>query len=167
MVPLGTIARDVWRPYRAGEDVWARDFARRFWSAGESQGEVVCLKTDLGRDFSPDNFRLRFSAIYRCNQRIYSPRHIKGEPVQWERISAAWPLWCVEYKAPLFRYEKRAFDAWLQQMRSRYELVGRQTFPMHMGRTPGNPKDDYVEVYEFIPRAELAGRNTTASGGVK
>jgi len=167
MVAVGSIARDLWRPCRASEDVWARDFARRFWTTSESQGEVACLKTDLGQDFSPDNFHLRFSAIYRCNQRIYSPRHARGEPVRWERICSAWPLRCVEYKAPLFRYEKQAFDAWLEHMRSRYELVSRETFPMHMGRTSGNPEDDYVEVYEFIPRAELAGRNATAAGEVK
>jgi len=167
LVALGSIARDLWRPHRAGEDVRARDFARRFWTTNESQGEVACLKTDLGLDFSPDNFHLRFSAMYRCNLRICSPRHIRGEPLRWDRISADWPLRCVEYKAPLFRYEREAFDAWLRRMRLHYELVGRQTFSMQMGRTPGNPREDYVEVYEFIPRAELAGRRAAAAGEVK
>jgi len=167
LVAVGSIARDLWRPFRAGEDVRARDFARRFWTTNESQGEVACLKTDLGLDFSPDNFHLRFSAMYRCNLRICSPRHIRGEPLRWDRVSTEWPLRCVEYKAPLFRYEKEAFNVWLHHMRLRYELVGRQTFSMHMGRTPGNPRDDYVEVYEFIPRAELAGRKPAAVGEVK
>jgi hypothetical protein len=167
ILPLGSIARDVWRPYRAYEDVWTRDFARWFWSSGQSQGEVACLKTDLGRDFSPDNFRLRFSAIYRCNQRIYSPRHVRGEPVRWDRVSATWPLCCVEFKSPLFRYEGQAFGAWLEGMRSRYELVGRQKFPMCMGKTAGDQEGDFVEVYQFIPRPELAARSAATVNEVK
>lgn len=158
VLPIGSAVRDACRPYRAYEDVWTRDFARWFWPTSESQGEVACLKTDLGRDFSPDNFRLRFSAVYLCNQRIYSPRHARGEPVRWDRVSAAWPLCCVEYKSSLFRYEKHAFEAWLDGMRSRYDLVDRQTFPMAMGKDAGPQDADSIEVYRFVPKADLAGR---------
>jgi hypothetical protein len=154
VLPVGSAVRDVCRPYRAYEDVWTRDFARWFWPNNESQSEVACLKTDLGRGFSPDNFRLRFSAVYLCNQKIYSPRHMRGEPVRWDRVSGAWPLCCIEYKSPLFRYEMHAFEAWLDAMRSRYDLVGRQKFPMVMGKTAGPQDADYVEVYWFVPRAE-------------
>ena len=73
LVPVGSAVRDLWCPYRAYHDVLARDFARWFWPTGESAAEVACLKTDLAANFQPENYRMRYSAIYLCNQRIYSP----------------------------------------------------------------------------------------------
>jgi len=158
ILPIGSAVRDICRPYRAYEDVWTREFARSFWPAEEARSEVACLKGDLGLDFSPANFQMRFSAIYRCNQRIYSPRHVEGQPVDWQRISADWPLCCVEYKSTIFPYERQASAAWLQKMGRRYQLVDRRTLPMYVGKTSGEHDLDYVEIYRFVPRSELADR---------
>ena len=161
LLPVGSMLRDVRKPYRTDWDVRAREFARWFWASSEERAEVACLKTDLGQDFSPDNFRLRFSAMYLCNQRIYSPRRARGEPLRWDRVGPDRPLYCVEYRSPLFRYEPQTLEAWLETMRSRYALTARRTFPMPAGKGPHNA--DWVEVYEFVPQARVAARTTAGS----
>jgi len=158
MLPIGSAIRDVCRPYRARDDVQARDFARWFWPAYENRGEVACLKSDLVMSFSAENFCTQSSAIYRCNQRIYSPRHAGGNSVDWKRISADWPLWCVEFRSPSFRYEGAASRAWQNRMQSQFELAARKRFVVP-NCEKGRPQDfDYVDVYEFLPRPSLAER---------
>ena len=39
---------------------------------------LKALKTDLGRSFSPETFDFGYSAMYLCNQRLYSARHARG-----------------------------------------------------------------------------------------
>lgn len=150
----GSIVRDFLQPYKSVTVMRARDFARWFWFTAEFEGEVVCLKTDLGLDFSPATYNYGLSCLYLCNQKIYSPRHARGEPPRWERISAEWPLRCVEYRGARQPYDHQAASAWLETMQKRYRLVSRERFPFVNVRRLEQPASefDYVEVYRFVPK---------------
>jgi hypothetical protein len=121
----------------------------------EQQGELVCLKRDLGVEFSPETFRHGFSAMYLCNQRIYSPRHARGESPHWERISADWPLRYVEFHSPMYEYDEPARQRWLTEMQQHYTLVERVQYPFacyDKWETKIRAKD-FVEVYTFVPKS--------------
>lgn len=153
-VGAGSIVRDFLHPAKSATVMRARDFARWFWFTAEFEGEAVCLKTDLGLDFSPATYNYGLSCLYLCNQKIYSPRHARGEPPHWERISAQWPLRCVEYRGARQPYDHQAAAAWLESMQKRYRLVSRERFPFVHIRRPDQPpiEFDYVEVYRFVPK---------------
>lgn len=157
-IGLGSIGRDLVFPAKSPSVMRARDFARWFWFTAEYEGEVACLKTDLGQMFSPGTFKWGLSAVYLCNQRIYSPRHARGEPVAWERVSADRPLRCVEYHTTEHPYDAAAQARWLQAMQTRYLLVGRERYPFAQVRSKGEPARelDYLEVYTFVPRPRVS-----------
>lgn len=164
IVAAVSIARDVAFPAKAATDMRFRDFARWFWFDMAHDGELVCLKSDLGKDFSPDTFQHGFSAMYLCNQRIYSPRHARVEPPQWDSVSADWPLRCVQFKSSLYEYDSLAFDKWLQSMETRYELVARDRYPFacYDKRETKIRTMTYVEVYKFVPKADPPKPTVTA-----
>jgi hypothetical protein len=156
VVGLGSMIRDVWRPFKTLSDERARSFARWFWFNAEFAGEAVCLKTDLGLDFAPRTFReLSWSAMYLCNQRIYSPRHQLGAAPQWERIAADWPLRCLLYRDPQFPCDEAALKRWLSEMATQYQLVSRDRypFPRYDERERRLVRVDHVEIFTFIPVA--------------
>src|SRR5262249_31178028 len=53
LVGGATIARDLAGPYKNVSDQRMRAFAEWFWYNAEHDGEVACVKTDLGQVFSP------------------------------------------------------------------------------------------------------------------
>lgn len=150
----GSIIRDFVQPAKSATVMRARDFARWFWFTAEFEGEAVCLKTDLGLDFSPATYNYGLSCLYLCNQKIYSPRHARGEPPRWERVSAQWPLRCVEYRGARQPYDHQAARAWLESMQKHYRLVSRERFAfVNVRRLEQLPTEfDYVEVYRFVPK---------------
>jgi hypothetical protein len=155
IIPLGVIVRDFATPHKSLTDQRYRDFARWFWQSAEFAGEAVCLQTDLGLEFAPGTFHeLGWSAMYLCNQRIYSPRHAAGDPPHWERVSADWPLRCVQYRAEVYRYDRAAFDRWLRSMENRYRLVSRDTFPfpVYDQKQRNLLCRDSVDIFKFVPR---------------
>jgi len=155
LIAAGTIARDFTSPFKSRTDQRYRDFARWFWFNMEFSGEAVCLKSDLGEEFAPGTFHdLGWSAMYLCNQRIYSPRHARGEAPRFDRVSDEWPLRCVEFKAEVYRYDQAAFERWLAAMQSRWDLVARDTFPFPCYDQRGRNVlcVDAVEVYKFVPK---------------
>ncbi len=160
-IGAGCAARDLARPAKTLDLLRTRDFARWFWHMAEFEGEVACLKTDLGLAFSPLTFDQGISALYLCNQRIYSPRHARGAPLRWDRISADRPLRCVEYVSGWFPPDERARSEWLARMQSRYELVACDRYSFPYGQRAGGPPHelDFVEVYKFVPREPLAARD--------
>lgn len=168
-----TSIRDLSGPYKNISDERARAFAEWFWYNNEHDSEVVCVKTDLGLDFSPDTYReLCYSAEYLCNQRIYSPRRSKGEPIHLERVSATHPLRCVLYRCPSYSFDDQAFHAWLDEMQQTYELVGHETYPeVRLKNTGAIIGVDYLEIYRFVPRVAHdrgpgnAGTDEHATGG--
>lgn len=154
-IPLGTMARDFALPYKSPTDARYRDFARWFWPSMQFGGEAACLQTDLGLEFAPGTFHhLGWSAMYLCNQRIYSPRHRRGAAVDWRRISRQWPLHVVEYRAQVYRYDEAACQAWLDSMSERYQLVSRDTFPSPVFDQRGHHLlcADRLVIYKFFPQ---------------
>lgn len=149
-----TVVRDLAKPYKNVSDERMRAFAEWFWYNAEHDGEVACLKSDLGAVFSPDTYReLSFAAEYLCNQRIYSPRHAAGAPIHWERISAQHPLRCVLYRDPLLPFDEAALQAWLDGMQVHYALDSREKYPLVRVRNSGLPVHvDYLEIFRFVPR---------------
>ena len=98
LVAGGSIAHDLIYPYKSDTTLCARDFARWFWFDVGHDSELVCLETDWKKDLSPGTYTWGWSSLYLCNQRIYSPRHARGEPPHLERVSAARPLRCVLFR---------------------------------------------------------------------
>ncbi|MCZ6792132.1 MAG: glycosyltransferase family 39 protein [Planctomycetota bacterium] len=166
-VGAGSVVRDVARPYKTRSDQRARAFARWFYFNAEDQGEVVCLKADLGTtagelalprlpvdDYCPESDHdLSWEAMYLCNQRIYSPRHSRGEPPDLARVSAERPLWCVHYRVSKFDCDEPLLERWLREMNRRYELVGKMSypFPRYDKRERRRLEVDHVDVYRFVP----------------
>jgi hypothetical protein len=106
-------------------------------------------------EFAPGTFHhLGWSAMYVCNQRIYSPRHQLGKPVDWARIRADSPLHCVEYRAEVYPYDEAEQQAWLDSMSERYVLVSRDEFPSPVYAQRGGILlcRDKLVLYKFIPR---------------
>lgn len=161
-VGVSSIARDVARPYKSESTLRARAFAQWFWFDTQLEGETVCLKTDLHQEFSEQTYReLCWSAVYLCNQRIYSPRHRRGEAPHWERITAQHPLRCVQFVAPSCDYDEAAFRRWMDSMLERYELESQTSLPFAVldKRERDLRGRDYVRVYHFVPKtARLAQR---------
>jgi hypothetical protein len=154
LVGAATIVRDLAGPYKNISDEQQRAFAQWFWDNAESDAEVADVKTDLGRDFSPDTYReLSFAAEHLCNHCIYSPRRSRGEPLHWDRVSASHPLRCVLYRSPRFPFDEEAFESWLREMQETYDLVSRDRFPQIRLKNTGKVLCvDYVEIFKFVPR---------------
>jgi len=155
LLAVGSMARDFWKPGKTLSDLRARDFARWFWLNAEYNAEVACLKTDLNLSFAPQIYQeLNWSAMYLCNQRIYSPRHARKEPLQLDRVAADRPLRCVEYCVPSLESDDAARQLWLDEMCRRYDMVGRETFPFV--RYNKKERDvvcvECLEVYKFVPK---------------
>lgn len=159
LVAVGSMARDVWRPYRTRDFLRARAFARWFWFNKAYDAELVCLKTDLKKDFSPTTWRAHYSAVYLCNQHIYSPRHAAGKPPEWNHVSRERPLRCVQFKSDNFEFDEKAFACWLDEMKTRYDLVGHEKhrFPVHY-KDRELQYNDWIEVYEFVPKRDVASK---------
>jgi hypothetical protein len=155
IIGAGSIVRDVAHPYKTLSDLRNRAFARWFWFNAEFQGESACLTTDFGVEVMPELFiRLNWAAEYFCNQKIYSPRHARGEPLQLERVSADWPLRVAMYRPGKLSFDQAALDAWLEEMNGRLQLVARDSMPVP--RYAKNERRlvtvDYLETFKFVPR---------------
>ena len=101
---------------------------------GPSTSELVSCETDLKTDLSPDKLNCGWSSLYFCNQRIYSPRHARGEKPQLDRVSVDRPLRCVLYRSPKEEQESPPPDPqvrqrWLEKMQADYDLVAHDTYP--------------------------------------
>lgn len=167
LVAIAIMIRDVTHPYKARSDAQARDFARWFWHDAAWNGELVCLKTDLGLCFSPQTYReLGWSATYLCNQRIYSPRHAAGRPPNWSRVSAEWPLRCIQFRAGVWPFDQAAFDRWMAQMQEQFQLVAHDSFPLPRFDKQGRSvlTIDYIDVFKFVPRTSAPAGLTQLPG---
>lgn len=166
---VGTTARDFWFPAKSAAVMRARDFARWFWFTAEFDGEVACMKSDLGLVFGAGEYDRGLSSMYLCNERIYSPRHARGAPLAMDRVNENHPLRCVEYRSTRFPhddYDEAARGRWLARMQTQYDLIGRERFPFLLGER-GNqpPRDlDYLEVYKFGPKKSVAGEGRRTVG---
>jgi hypothetical protein len=154
LIPIGSALRDVATAGKTPSDVRARAFARWFWFEEARQAELVCLKTDWHLDLAPNAFDYGYSALYLCNQRIYSARHRRGAAPQLERTSVQRPLRCVLYHSTCYPPDRQALDAWLDKMKPQWRLIARRSYPLtHADRKDWPILDQAtLEVFEFAPR---------------
>ncbi len=148
---VGTMLRDVARPARSENDLRARAFAQWFWVAKACDAELVCARTDLQLPFTHNPLLEGDEAIYYCNQRIYSPRHARGLPPQWDRLSPTWPLRCAWFRVPWLPLDQEALDRWLAEMQTQYRLVRRESYPLPVFNKRGLESANSVEVFDFVP----------------
>jgi hypothetical protein len=152
LVGAGGVVRDLANPYKTLSDQRARSFAQWFWFCAEHEGEAVCLHTDLREDFDSKSFQeLSWSAMYLCNQRIYSPRHAAGLPPRLDEITPDRPLRCLLYHDPNHPCNEEKLAAWLDDMQGRYQLSGREyfAFPRYDKRERTPITVDHVEIFRF------------------
>lgn len=158
VLAAGLLFRDLSHPYKSSTTLRAREFARWFWPGLAANSELVCAHTDLKEDLSPGTYDYGWSCLYLCNQRIYSPRHVRGKEPQWDRVSADRPLRCVVYRSTAFERSARPLDEWVGRMQGRYQLISRDTFPFAVyDKWEGEHRTtDFIEVFKFVPRKEVA-----------
>jgi len=146
---MSSLARDLVHPYKTIYDLQAREFARWFWAENARDAELVCVKRDLGEIFTPMMWEFDRSAVYQCNQAIYSRRHKSGHAPELDAISSQHPLRCVLYNEnPV---ENPKFVAWLDEMQSTYQLREVRQFEVNSEADRPGYVDTYV-VYEFVPK---------------
>jgi hypothetical protein len=140
-------------PWKSVSDENSRSFARSFWTESARDSELVCVKADLGLGFSQRNWTLFRSALYLCNQRIYSPRHRAGAGVNWNLVSAHRPLRCILYNER--PEDNPACSAWLVEMTEQFELSNRRSFVINESshRDDGTDVEDRYTVFDFVPRS--------------
>jgi hypothetical protein len=160
------IVRDLAYPYKSGTTLRAREFARWFWFDLAHNSELVCTKSDLKEDLSPGTFEWGWSSLYVCNQRIYSPRHVRGESPHLDRVSTDHPLRCVLFRSSTEERGTAALEHWLTGMQTQYELVGRDRypFPIYDKHERGPKQTDVVEVFKFVPKQDGQGEARAAGG---
>jgi hypothetical protein len=159
LLGAGSWLRDVTQPYKSATTLRAREFAQWFWFEMSHDSELVSCETDLKTDLSPDKLYCGWSSLYFCNQRIYSPRHARGEQPQLQRVSVERPLRCVLYRSPKEEQESPSPDPqlrerWLERMQADYDLADHDTYPFAAYDKADRRKisDDYVEVFKFVPK---------------
>ncbi|MFZ5830015.1 MAG: hypothetical protein ACOY3P_08000 [Planctomycetota bacterium] len=151
---IASVARDVTHPFKSVTTLRAREFARWFWPSLGHNGELVCLETDWRADLSPGTYNWGWSALYLCNQRIYSPRHAAGLPPQLEAVSAEHPLRCVLYRSSTEERPNGGLERWLAEMQESYTFVSREQYPflVHDKRGRELRGVDTIEVFKFVPK---------------
>jgi 4-amino-4-deoxy-L-arabinose transferase-like glycosyltransferase len=148
-VPIG---REVIFPYKTLRDHRAREFARWFWIAKGRDAELACVKRDLGTIFEQDHWDRGRTAVYLCNQKIYSPRHRRGESLPWDKVSAQRPLRCVLYNEEPCDVPK--FEAWMRKMGLEFDRRSVERFePVPKVLIKDVWFEDRYIVYEFVPKA--------------
>lgn len=129
LVGLGTVVRDLARPYKTESDQRARAFAQWFWFNAELECETICLTSDLKNDFCLQPRKtLSWTAMYLCNQRIYSPRHRARLPPKPEESSLGKPVRYVLYRDPMLPFDQAGFEQWQSWLRARHRVVGQESF---------------------------------------
>jgi hypothetical protein len=154
------LARDAYSlryPYRLATEERNRAFARWFWDEKSRDAELICGRTDLGFLFHPGQWEGDRASTYLCLQKIYSPRHARGEPHRPEAVSHAHPLRVVFYNEYPKPGKDPRFDAWLSKITVDHEIRSMETFTV----TPVDGRSDetslgFYLVYDLVPKAPVA-----------
>jgi len=141
------LADDFRHPYRTIYDQQVREFARRFWPEQARGAELACLHWDFG--INRGHIAYSRTAIYLCNQQIYSPRRRQGGGPRWTLVTPERPLRCVAFDLPLKSPEA---TAWLASMETRYALRRRVALVVPTTGLDLKPWDDHLMVFEFEPK---------------
>ena len=165
----GSWIRDLTQPYKSGTTLRAREFAQWFWFEMPHDGELVSCETDMQTDLSPAKVNCGWSSLYLCNQRIYSPRHARGQKPDLARVTADRPLRCVLYRSPQEEHESPSSDPhareeWLARMQAQFVLIDHDTYPFAAYDKSDRRQisDDYVEVFKFVPKGGAVAANPTS-----
>ncbi len=147
----GVCGRDLMHPYHYVHDEHHREFARRFWN-DNSDITTICTLTDLKTKFC----KLGWYGYYRCNQRIYSPRHREGRTWSEQDVDLGRrPLRVVVFRPPYRMINRQAVSECLKRFESNYELASHENYePCVMDI--GLDKYGGYEVYRFNPRQRVA-----------
>ena len=171
VIAAGILFRDLWYPYKSGTTLRAKEFAQWFWTDLAEESELVCLETDLKANLSPGSYEHGLASLYLCNQRIYSPRHARGEPPRWDRVSAERPLRCVLFRSTKWERDARPLERWLEGMQDAYRLVTHDRYPAPFyDKSDRRPLAvDFIEVFKFVPKVSRlsgshVGANVSAAG---
>jgi hypothetical protein len=159
---MGIVAliRDFRHPYRSIYDHQAREFARRFWPEQARTAELACLQWDFG--ISQRGGAVVRTALYLCNQHIYSPNRRRGVGPRWALVTPNRPLRCVAFD-DVHRNTPEAI-AWLESMKTNFNFQGQQDLVVPITRLDMKPGNDHVFVFEFQPWLHRA-TDRIASGG--
>jgi len=155
LIGAGMITRDLIRPFKNREDRASRCFARWLWREEAKDSELICVWTDLRKDFFPRLWEWGYSARYLCNKAIYSPSHRPGSYIpKWDMISPSHPLRCVvfyvpENTIPHTSRDETEWSHWMAEMQGRYDLVRQEKYEVNPGV---DGQHDIYEIYEFIPQ---------------
>ena len=112
---MGVVAliRDFRHPYRSIYDHQAREFARRFWPEQAESAELACLQWDFG--ITQRGGAVTRTAIYLCNQHIYSPNRRQGVGPRFALVTPDRPLRCVTFDDVHLRSSRT--NSWLESMK--------------------------------------------------
>jgi hypothetical protein len=141
------LADDFRHPYRTIYDQQAREFARRFWPEQARGAELACLQWDFR--IKRGNAAYSRTAIYLCNQQIYSPSRRHGGGPRWTSVTSERPLRCVAFELPFTSPEA---TAWLASMKARYALRRRAELVVPSTGLDLKPLEDHIMVFEFEPK---------------
>jgi hypothetical protein len=144
------LADDFRHPYRAIYDYQAREFARRFWPEQARGAEVACLQWDFG--IATRHEGLARTAIYLCNQQIYSPRQRRGGGPRWDLVTPDRPLRCIAFDDAIIK--SPAATAWLASFEARFTLRKRMDLVVSTTGLDMKPWDDHVRIFEFQPKPD-------------
>ena len=141
-------------PYKHRVDAVHRGFARWFWEQQSVGADVVCLRSDEGRDFGTYP-----NSLYLCNQRIYAPPRDKNAAVATvaeTKEGAPKKLRCVAFQTHTEIRDEAAVAAWLKEMEAKYVLSDRQEYRVQIN-IPRLPEEIGIyEVFEFTPKTIAA-----------
>jgi len=149
---MGIVAliNDFRHPYRSIYDHQAREFARRFWPEQARGAELACVQWDFG--ICERGCAVARTAIYLCNQLIYSPARKSDNGPHWTRVTPDRPLRCVAFDDVHLRSSKAT--AWLQSMKTNYSLRGPLDLVVPVTGLDRKPGYDHVFVFEFRPNSD-------------
>ena len=142
MTVMGVVllAEDFRHPYRAIYDYQVRDFARQFWPEQARGAEVACLRWDFG--IRRPNAAGARSALYLCNQHIYSPSRRRGDNPAQAGTTSDRPLRCVVFDDQVLAQPEAV--AWLESMKQRFVFRGRSEVVVPTTGLDQKPWADHV-----------------------
>jgi len=162
LLGVGSIARDLVKPYKTIHNWKDRAFAQWLWTDKAFEATLVCAKTDLGLDLYPGCYEWGASSLYLCNQRIYSPVHSDGSrEIGLDEIEEDHPLRCVVYSIPGMKRDEAAFQSWMNSMQERYRLAGKES---HLLNADTEWYHEQIDIYEFVPLTEEVANSGAGDG---
>ncbi len=132
-------------PYRSEYEQQAREFARRFWPEQAKTAELACLRWDS--DALPWVSANLDTAVYLCNQAIYSPQRRNQNGPRWNKISHDHPLRYIAFDSQTI--DNSDLADWRHAMATRFDLRSVESIPLNRASLGG----ERIRIFEFVPRA--------------